>query len=81
MTSSGSPRSRGMCAPICRSLALIPQVIIPISAREGENIAAKSDKMAWHDGPTVLEALDTFTPRRPPRVHAAPPASAGCLQV
>jgi len=42
------------------------QVIIPISAREGENIAAKSEKMAWQDGPTVLEALDTFTPRRPP---------------
>ncbi len=42
------------------------QVIIPISAREGENIAAKSEKIAWHDGPTVLEVLDTFTPRRPP---------------
>ena len=49
-----------------QELGADPQVIIPISAREGENIAAKSDKMAWHDGPTVLEALDTFTPRRPP---------------
>lgn len=49
-----------------QELGADPQVIIPISAREGENIAAKSGKMAWHDGPTVLEALDTFTPRRPP---------------
>jgi len=48
-----------------QELGADPQVIIPISAREGENIAAKSDKMAWHDGPTVLEALDTFTPRCP----------------
>ena len=49
-----------------QELGADPQVIIPISAREGENIAAKSDKMTWHDGSTVLEALDTFTPRRPP---------------
>jgi bifunctional enzyme CysN/CysC len=49
-----------------QELGADPQVIIPISAREGENIAAKSDKMTWYDGSTVLEALDTFTPRRPP---------------
>jgi len=49
-----------------QELGADPQVIIPISAREGENIAAKSGKMTWYDGSTVLEALDTFTPRRPP---------------
>ena len=62
-----------------QELGADPQVIIPISAREGENIAAKSDKMTWHDGSTVLEALDTFTPRRPACIHAAPTACAGCL--
>lgn len=51
-----------------QELGADPQVIIPISAREGENIAVKSEKIGWHDGPTVLEALDTFTPRRPPAV-------------
>ena len=33
---------------------------IPISARGGDNVARKSAAMSWYDGPTVLEALDTF---------------------
>ena len=34
--------------------------IIPISAKLGENLAKKSEKLKWFDGPTVLEALDKF---------------------
>lgn len=37
-----------------------PSYIIPISAREGDFVAKKSEKMKWFEGPTVLEALDTF---------------------
>ncbi len=37
-----------------------PSYIIPISAKEGDNVAKKSDRMPWYDGPTILEALDTF---------------------
>lgn len=33
---------------------------IPVSARDGDMIAARSDKMNWYDGPTILEALDGF---------------------
>jgi bifunctional enzyme CysN/CysC len=34
--------------------------IIPVSAREGDNVASRSAAMDWYDGPTVLEALDHF---------------------
>ena len=39
-----------------------PKVFIPISAREGENVATRSEKMSWYTGPTVAEVLDVFTP-------------------
>ena len=32
---------------------------IPISALEGDNVAARSDKMPWYSGPTLLEHLET----------------------
>ena len=34
--------------------------IIPVSAREGDNVATRSEAMGWYDGPTVLEAFDHF---------------------
>ncbi len=37
-----------------------PRGFIPIAAREGENLIARSDRMAWYDGPTILEMLDGF---------------------
>lgn len=37
-----------------------PSYIIPISASKGYFIANRKDSMSWYDGPTVLEALDTF---------------------
>ena len=33
---------------------------IPISARDGEGLNSRSDKLAWYDGPTLVEALDAF---------------------
>jgi len=41
-------------------LGIAPSYIIPISAREGDNIATRSTKVNWYSGPTILEALDTF---------------------
>src|ERR1700759_3889448 len=43
-------------------LDLEPRVVIPASAKVGENIAVKSSKMAWYKGSTVLEALDQTEP-------------------
>ena len=31
---------------------------IPISARYGDNVTARSDKLAWYDGPTLLAHLE-----------------------
>ena len=38
-----------------------PVSFIPVSAREGDNIASVSERMAWYKGATVLEQLDQFT--------------------
>lgn len=42
------------------SIGVTPTYVVPISARDGENIAEKSEAMSWYQGPTVLEALDLF---------------------
>ncbi|MCL5412019.1 MAG: translation elongation factor EF-1 subunit alpha, partial [Candidatus Marsarchaeota archaeon] len=39
---------------------------VPYSAMEGANVSKKSDKMPWYNGPTLLEALDSFkVPAKP----------------
>ena len=42
------------------SIGATPMVIVPISARDGDNMAKRSRRMPWYDGPTVLSALDGF---------------------
>ena len=44
-----------------KTLRLEPRLFIPVSARLGENILNRSEKMAWHTGPTIIRALDQFT--------------------
>ncbi|MFZ5931517.1 MAG: adenylyl-sulfate kinase [Pseudomonadota bacterium] len=41
-------------------LGVAPTFILPVSAREGENIVTRSNAMQWYDGPTVVGALDCF---------------------
>ena len=39
---------------------------IPVSAYMGDNVTKKSDKMAWYNGPTLIEAFDQLTePKKP----------------
>ena len=38
-----------------------PKAFIPVSAREGSNVAKKSEKMPWHKGPSLLQAMDSFS--------------------
>ncbi|MBU1131200.1 GTP-binding protein [Patescibacteria group bacterium] len=47
-------------------LKLKPNYIIPISAKEGDFVDKKSQKIEWYNGPAVLEALDSFKPRVAP---------------
>ncbi len=35
-----------------------PLRFIPVSAREGDNIAAPGERLHWYEGPTILQALD-----------------------
>jgi len=41
-------------------LGVRPATYIPVSAREGANIAEPAAEMPWYDGPTVLGQLDAF---------------------
>lgn len=52
------------------SIGVEPTDIVPISAREGDNIAKRSEDMPWYEGPTVVEALDNF--KRKPELYDLP---------
>jgi bifunctional enzyme CysN/CysC len=43
-----------------KGLGVTPACIIPISAREGDNMIEHSGRMPWYQGPTVIQALDGF---------------------
>jgi bifunctional enzyme CysN/CysC len=49
-----------------KGLGVRPACIVPISAREGDNMVEHSARMPWYQGPTVTGALDAFTPEPPP---------------
>jgi bifunctional enzyme CysN/CysC len=46
-------------------LGVTPSAVIPISARDGDGVAAHTPRIGWYDGPTVVEALDALEPARP----------------
>jgi bifunctional enzyme CysN/CysC len=46
-----------------KGLGVEPACIIPVSAREGDNIIDHSPTMPWYQGSSVIGALDAFTPR------------------
>ncbi|MDX2020216.1 MAG: GTP-binding protein [Deltaproteobacteria bacterium] len=47
--------------------AVSPERFIPISGMQGDNLATRSAKMPWYDGPILLEMLDNFQ-KAPPKV-------------
>lgn len=48
-------------ASLLEGFRIRPSYTIPISALTGANVAAPSKRLPWYTGPTVLEALDTFS--------------------
>jgi len=40
--------------------------VVPVSSREGENLVHRAASMPWYEGPTLIEALETFRPARRP---------------
>lgn len=45
-------------------LGLQPKAVIPVSARNGDNIVSRSEQADWYLGPTVIEQLDAFRPQQ-----------------
>ena len=58
-------RIEGEYRAFLTQLDMSPIGFIPVSGREGENIARRSVAMPWYQGPTVLEALDRFRAEAP----------------
>jgi len=50
-----------------KELGIEPTEIVPVSARDGDNIASRSTRMPWYAGPTIVEALDAFPPALAPK--------------
>jgi sulfate adenylyltransferase large subunit len=48
------------CINFLNEIGLKTFHIIPISASNGDNVAAKSTHISWYRGPTFLESLDSF---------------------
>ncbi len=42
------------------SIGIVAANVVPVASRDGDNIARRSDRMAWYDGPTITEAFDRF---------------------
>jgi len=53
-----------------KPIGIEPSIYIPISAIKGDNVASKSENMAWYSGPTFLESLDTLQNRQSPQDKA-----------
>ena len=45
---------------LLRQLNIAAHAVIPISARYGWNLATRAGEIAWYDGPTLFEALDSL---------------------
>lgn len=50
------------CQQYLKSIGVTAGFFIPISAKEGDNIAAPSARMSWWRGPTLVDAMDSFAP-------------------
>lgn len=51
-------------------IGVTPDAVIPISARNGDNIASRSENTPWYKGPTIVRALDAF--KAPPALTERP---------
>ena len=48
------------------SIGVEPTFVIPVSAREGDNIVGPSSNTPWYKGPSIVGALDSFQPKTDP---------------
>ncbi len=50
---------------LLEELGLSPTAVVPVSGRDGDNIASRSMNTPWYRGGTVLDALAAFQPAAP----------------
>jgi len=54
----------------CEILELLSQMetryVIPVSAKQGQNVICSSPHMSWYQGPSLVEALESFILPSPP---------------
>jgi small GTP-binding protein len=55
-------RARAETTQLLSSLGYAGTQFIPISAIEGDNVYKPSGRMAWYQGPTLIQALDEIEP-------------------
>ena len=48
------------CNRYLSSIGVTVTCFLPVSARDGENVAVAPAAMPWHEGPSVIEALERF---------------------
>ena len=53
-----------------KNIDVTPNAVIPISAREGDNILGVSEKLSWFTGDSVLSSLDNFRKEASWKDHA-----------
>ncbi len=59
-------RRKGEVRDFLEQLSITPIDIIPIAAREGDNVAIRSTRWSWWKGGTLLEGLERLRPYSPP---------------
>jgi len=59
-------RRKGEVRDFLDQLGITPLDIIPIAAREGDNVAIRSTRWSWWKGGTLLESLERLRPYTPP---------------
>lgn len=59
-------RRKGEVRDFLGQLGITPLDIIPIAAREGDNVAIRSTRWSWWKGGTLLESLERLRPYSPP---------------
>jgi bifunctional enzyme CysN/CysC len=47
-----------------QSIGATADAVIPVSARDGDNLTAASARMKWYRGPSVMDVLSSFRPTR-----------------
>ncbi len=57
-------KSKKEIESVFTALNITAKYILPISAKLGENVAKRTAKLSWFKGPTVLEALDSFSTQK-----------------